>query len=121
MSHKVFVYGTLKVGHGNHRLLEGSKQLGEYTTPPKYSMYSLGGYPGVTDEGETAIQGELYEVNDNTFERLDMLEGYDPARVKDGRGFYDRIEIDTPEGKAWMYTITKRYVTDKQPMSEGHW
>ncbi|NIP41348.1 MAG: gamma-glutamylcyclotransferase, partial [candidate division Zixibacteria bacterium] len=62
-----------------------------------YTMYSLGGFPAVELSGTTAITGEVYEVDDQTFANLDRLEGY-PS-------FYNRIMIDTEHGEAWMYYI----------------
>ena len=92
---RVFVYGTLKRGHGNHLLLCASRFLGECHTPPVYSLHDLGFFPGLVSGGQTSITGEVYEVNDDTLEALDVLEGY-PR-------FYDRELIDTPYGAAWVY------------------
>lgn len=97
ITHKVFVYGTLKEGHGNYEyfLRDKAEYLGDFNTNPIYTMVSLGGFPGVLRNGKTSIKGEVYEVDKGTFSRLDGLEGY-PT-------FYTREEIDTPYGKAWMY------------------
>ena len=38
---------------------------------PKNGHLPFGGFPGVTSGGEYRIYGELYEVDDDTFERLD--------------------------------------------------
>ncbi len=38
----VFVYGTLKREHGNHRALEGSKFLGEAQTVERYALQVQG-------------------------------------------------------------------------------
>ncbi len=94
---QVFVYGTLKCGGHNHRLLEKDTFLGEHRTPPRYTMYSLGSFPAVTRRGNTAIRGEVYRISKQTFARLDRLEGY-PS-------FYNRVLIDTRYGKAWMYVM----------------
>ena len=71
---KVMVYGTLKRGHGNHRLLEGCPHVGD-TTLTGYDMYSLGGFPGIKD-GEGLIEVETYEINPLVLKLLDGLEGY---------------------------------------------
>lgn len=98
---KVFVYGSLKQGFGNHRLLEGSKYLGEAVTKPEFTMYDLGAFPAITRGGSSEIHGEVYEVDDNVFQRLDALEGYP--------NFYDRMQIETPYGEAWVYFVDKSY------------
>lgn len=96
---KVFVYGSLKQGYGNHPLIKDSVLLGECLTKPIYTMYSLGAFPAVVLQGNTSITGEVYEVDDDTFARLDRLEGYPD--------FYDRTMIDTDHGKAWMYFLER--------------
>ena len=103
----VLVYGSLKKGYYNSYLLEGSLQIGVHVTEPEYTMYDLGAYPAITNTGGTAIHGELYEVDDGVFKRLDTLEGY-PS-------FYNRKEVDTPYGKAWVYFIedTSRFNEDR--------
>lgn len=119
--HKVFVYGTLKKGYGNHRLLEKSKFLGTAYTHSEFSLYN-GGFPYATDGGKNEIKGELYEVDDNTLQNLDWLEGY-PSH-------YNRIETQVADeydglDKAWIYIATentKRHINPNRlirPVSEN--
>lgn len=101
---KVFVYGTLKRGHGNHVLLEQSKFLGAGVTTEKYVMYKSG-VPFVSKQLKlTTIFGELYSVDELTLNNLDMLEGHP--------NWYKREKISisyiSDEGKtntteAWLY------------------
>ncbi len=112
--HKVFVYGTLKKGHGNHDfLLQGSKFIGEFTTKEKYNMKD-GGFPYVCRKGETMfpIRGEVYEVNDDTLQSLDWLEGI-PSH-------YQRmpVEIDGLEGVE-MYSIEQAEGREDCPIVDG--
>lgn len=75
---RVFVYGTLKKGEMNHSLLSDATFLGECTTVLKYAMVNLGqGYPYVLGRYEKGkqIKGELYLVDADTKEALDILEG----------------------------------------------
>ena len=85
MTHRVFVYGTLKRGYGNYRMfLRDAHFAGEAKTPPSYGMLSAGGFPVVMPvswDGK-AVAGELYHVDDRTLARLDGLEGVRP----DGTG-----------------------------------
>jgi gamma-glutamylcyclotransferase (GGCT)/AIG2-like uncharacterized protein YtfP len=108
---KVFVYGSLKEGRSNAYLLSGSKLLGEALTRPSFTMLNLGVYPGVVLKGSTAIHGEVYEVSEITFARLDMLEGY-PS-------FYDRMEIDTEYGAAWIYFLASPDDYSERRIVEG--
>lgn len=96
--HKVFVYGTLRRGFGNHRLLFTSQFLGTDTVTG-FTMLSVGNfYPALLGNGRSVsvITGEVYEVNDETFKSLDYLEGY-PQH-------YNRMLVRTANGhEAWVY------------------
>jgi len=96
---RVFVYGTLKKGFCNHAVLGKSAVfIGDYITGKKYKMYDCGSYPALRLEGTTAIIGEVYDIIG--LDRLDQLEGY-PI-------LYDRIQIETDYGMAWVYYMTQR-------------
>jgi len=99
---KVFVYGSLLFGLGNHGLLRNSRLLGEDETKDLvYTMYDLGNFPGVVLEGKDRIYGEVYEVDDLVFHNLDTLEGYP--------NFYSRKEVDlVHNGTAWMYYLNNK-------------
>lgn len=85
MTHRVFVYGSLMKGFGNHGLLQDSA----FVSPASikgYSLYSLGAFPAaVRGLGQSTILGEVYEVDDATLARLDRLEGH-PT-------FYERQQV----------------------------
>ena len=84
MTNLVFVYGTLKKGFGNHRLLEKSHCLGEAYLP-RTKMVNLGAYPAVIAGGKKEVMGEVYQVDEETLARLDRLEGH-PS-------FYERQQV----------------------------
>lgn len=88
--HKVFVYGSLKKGFGNHPLIDNptTRLLGEYFLDGA-EMFSLGSFPGVI-RGEGRVTGELYEVDDSTLRDLDRLEGH-PT-------FYERMPMMVTSG-----------------------
>jgi gamma-glutamylaminecyclotransferase len=73
---KIFTYGTLLAGEPNHRILRGSRCIGPARTPPRFKLVDLGSFPGMLAEGNTAILGELYEVDDDVLGALDRLEGH---------------------------------------------
>jgi gamma-glutamylaminecyclotransferase len=72
----LFVYGTLKRGLRNHRLIADQEFLGEAVTEPRYRVFDLGPYPGlVTDEANgLAVRGELWAVSDCCLAELDDFE-----------------------------------------------
>lgn len=113
---KVAVYGSLRVGMGNHPLLVQvhAKLLGAQRVSG-YNMVSLGGYPAVYEAaGDITI--EVYDVAHNEEEsmrRLDWLEGYP--------GFYSRKQIETRWGPAWIYYMDQHDCMHRRPVPEGDW
>lgn len=110
MTHRVFVYGSLKRGHWNSALLSEYHAVfrGETVTEQRYHMLSgrverSGRFPVVLD-GHPApfarpVSGEIYHVSDECLVQLDRLE-----RVPDS---YERkIAGVTEDGhpvQAWIY------------------
>lgn len=93
---KVAVYGTLRAGFGNHRLLQDSEYVGPVSI--KGVMYDLGAYPAVSLKGDNLISCEVYEVDDTTLGKLDWLEGHPD--------FYERRRVHTHKfGDVFMYII----------------
>lgn len=105
--HRVFVYGSLKSGgevRGLHQF-EGATIVGKAKTKyPDYNLIDLGSFPGVTKNGDKFIQGEVWEVDDQTFSDLDAIEGYPH--------FYNRETTHTTKGPAWMYYLQKEDYND---------
>lgn len=111
---KVVVYGTLKQGFGNHRLLANSKYLGVHTIPDGYTMYSLGGFPAIVEGGDRPVVAEVYEVDRETLIRLDGLEGHP--------NWYCRKTIPTQYGEADVYVMPKHKIRPNTPVVEdGIW
>lgn len=113
----VFVYGTLRQGFGNHRLLEnpGVRYVGrDYLTG--FRMVSCGGFPAIypVDSGvpDSTIVGELYEVDDDTMVNLDRLEGV-PYH-------YQRDKVMTINGtETWVYVQERS--GNRPPVPSGDW
>ncbi|MEQ6886959.1 gamma-glutamylcyclotransferase family protein [Salicola sp. Rm-C-2C1-2] len=97
---RIAVYGTLKRGYGNHRLLMRARFLGTDHLN-SIVLHDLGPCPGAVDQPSQGIVVEVYEVDERTFERVDALEGYN-ARAPE-RGEYTRQLRDTRFGAAWVY------------------
>lgn len=89
----VAVYGTLKEGYGNHRLLQGCKLVGKGNTIKKFPMVQGFGFPyAYYEEGVGHnIQVEVYEVSIDVLDRLDQLEGVDS-------GHYTPVSVDVDLG-----------------------
>jgi len=102
--HLLFVYGTLKKGLLNSHYLKYETFLGEAKTLSKYPLID-GKFPSLIDKNGMGFQvkGELYDVADITYERLDKLESHPH--------FYHRKEIavifNNNIVKAFCYFKTK--------------
>ncbi len=96
--HRVFVYGSLLRGEPNAHNLDGAAWLGMARTEDRYGLVDLGAYPGLVD-GDGAVLGEVYAVDDGTLARLDRFE--DVPRL------YERVSVTLRGGRAAM---TYRYV-----------
>ena len=96
----VFVYGSLRYEMSNHRCLEKSL-FSHSTIVHNFDMFSLGAYPFISD-GNGSVVAELYYVNDETFKKLDDLEGY-PR-------FYNRkvVEAKMVVKVGFISSITKK-------------
>jgi len=101
---KVFVYGTLKKDNSTRglNLWSDATYVGDAVTHDQFNLWDMGSFPAVTLKGNASISGEVWEVSDEVFESLDRIEGYPE--------FYERTEIETAYGKAWMY-----YIPDIEP------
>ena len=71
---KVFVYGTLMRGQGNHDAFLEDDWYDGTGTACGFDMYDIGYYPGIV-KGNGDVAGELYEVPEDAIKDLDGLEG----------------------------------------------
>lgn len=103
---KIFVYGTLKRGHSNHRLLAGAKFLGEATLDGAHVLLDAG-FPVCVKmpTGAGVVTGEVFEVTREQLIRLDQLES-------EGRMYHRRkrkVTYAQGKGRAWVYLGDKNY------------
>lgn len=111
---RVFVYGTLRAGEANHGLLTGAAFVGRVERQPGLSMVDTGWFPAVyLDPEGSGIVGEVYEIDGAILRRLDGLEGYP--------GHYDRQQIETPFGSAWIYLYSAAKAARFPLVMGGDW
>lgn len=115
--HIVAVYGTLRQGHGNHRIIaeagDGAEFKGAFrTNGSEWRMVSLGGFPACVP-GDGNISVEVYAVNDATLHRLDCLEGYPTL--------YQKGKLTTPWGEATIYVMSPSSVRGAPHIESGDW
>ena len=110
MSHRVFVYGTLKRGFYNHKHISSSNAtyLGDRTTSTRYPLfvdfYKIPYLVNAPNEPFCKpIAGELYNIDDATLQTLDVLEGVAAKR-------YERVSVNLDDEKepCWIYLLPNR-------------
>lgn len=111
----IFVYGSLKRGFSNHHRMECSEFICSTRTLEKFAMFDLDQFPGVIKEKKVSyIHGEVYDLNANTLEKIDIYEGE----------WYSREDVELEAGlTALMYFLIK-YPWDTESLrivSEGIW
>ncbi|MCL7943945.1 gamma-glutamylcyclotransferase family protein [Marinobacter sp. ATCH36] len=97
---RVGVYGTLKKGQSNHQVLAGSHFVGRCQLS-QICLCDLGPYPGAMLRSSEGIEVEVYDVSEQVFAGLDELEDYNPQSPH--LGDYDRRQMETDFGLAWVY------------------
>lgn len=133
--HRVFVYGTLRQGGSRRGALEEATEISKKAYLVGFKMYHLGGFPGIihlsSGERGEPIVGELYQIDERTLARLDMIEGHQEERPE--ASFYRRTEVQIVvprEGEnkkaeiftAWTYVFNNPARIKSCPVIEsGDW
>lgn len=113
---QIFVYGTLRRDgrlHGYYMDKATFQRM--VKTAPKFTLYSLGGCPGLVEGGTTAVVGEVYECPAEVVEYLDRLEGHPHC--------YERKVIDLEDGsrvQAYVLPMRKTFARNAIIQS-GDW
>ncbi len=93
---KVFVYGTLKEGCGNHPCLRGSPKITEGWLYGFQMWQNFIPYVRKVNDQNSRVYGEVYEVTrDILINNLDVLEGHPD--------FYERVFVPDQLGGVWIY------------------
>lgn len=112
----VFVYGTLKKGGWNHRLLRNSNFIDYAKTVEPFYMVNLNGPTGFpfvvsgdlrSDDYKGSVLGEVYSVDELTLKKLDALEGYPNLYLREK--FDLKLTTDGTSVSAFMYFQNASY------------
>lgn len=115
--YRVFVYGTLKSGEGNHHLLKKVARFQGNETLNGYVMIHLGGFPAIIKYNpQWNVHGEVWDVTADTLARLDILEGV-------GHGMYIKATCELPySGKSFVYVMPETRLYAGVPfIPSGRW
>lgn len=121
----VAVYGSLLSGLHNHRFLSTAtpKGKGIVSKANKLTMLNLtgGAYPHVVDDlpkHATDIKVEVYEVDKETADDLDMLEGYPTHYTR--KQFPIQLD-DGTRTTAWVYIGNDVEGNERDWVADGDW
>lgn len=111
---RLFVYGNLRRGERYHDFLMGAHFLGRALTRPLYTLRASGMTPGMADNGEQAVMGELYELDAEHLTRLDRLGG--------APGLYVRKLVQLADGSsADAYFMPEAHARCYPEITGGDW
>jgi gamma-glutamylcyclotransferase (GGCT)/AIG2-like uncharacterized protein YtfP len=126
----VFVYGTLRRGQHNHRLLRGRTVAEHPAVLPGHALHDAGLPYVVPGTAEDRVAGELMVVRPSEYaealQALDWLEGYRPGQSS----HYVRVRatVQLRDGaqeqhvEAWVYRAGERFrPTDTTLVASGDW
>ena len=115
--HLVFVYGTLRRGgvgampirFPDSKFIADAKVSG--------SLYDLGAYPGlILDESNSSVTGEVYEVDDQTLNKLDEFEASSNYWRKPVE-----ISLGTHRKACWTYEPNPEFYALRTLITSGDW
>ena len=110
----VFVYGSLQRGERNHRMMAGAHLLRLAKTVPAFELFDLGSFPAMVACGTGQVLGEVYEVEPDLLDRLDIFEGV-PA-------LYERHTIALEDGsEADAYLMRQARLGRARRITNGNW
>ena len=115
--HLVAVYGTLRKGYGNNRLIKDAEQILTMSIGG-FEMKSLGAFPIAQVNKDKAIVVEIYHITDDELVACDRLEGH-PNWYK--RTQVGQLDIGDGEQPLWLYVMPSGEYPDAMPVESGDW
>jgi gamma-glutamylcyclotransferase (GGCT)/AIG2-like uncharacterized protein YtfP len=115
--HLVFVYGTLRrdgagamsIRFPDSKFIADAKVNG--------SLYDFGAYPGlILDESNSLVVGEVYEVDDETLDKLDDFEASSDYLRKQVE-----ISLDNDRRMCWTYQPNPEFYSLRTLITSGDW
>ena len=75
--HNIFVYGSLRVGEYNFNAFQTHYNINPIKTNVKlkgYKLFSLGQYPGIIEDLNSTIIGDILQVNEECYKHIHKME-----------------------------------------------
>lgn len=123
MPNQLFVYGSLRQGFQNNRILQrfGAEFIGPARLPG-YDLHAVTWYPGIkpNESNQVGVLGEVYKLPENTDEimnTLDLYEGY--SKDNEPGSLFVRREVAVNGEPAYVYVYNGRVEGGK--IQSGDW
>lgn len=123
-----FVYGTLLPGQPNFYLWGSAIVQMEEAQFNGGRLYDMGFYPMAVAAKTALVQGMIITVTPVHYEailqRLDELEGFDPASPADSAYQRQQVQVIVANGRfqpAWIYMGQPQFVKNKPIITDGSW
>lgn len=115
--HLVFVYGTLRRGGAGAMSIRFPDAKFIADAKVSGSLYDLGACPGLLlDESNSSVTGEVYEVDDETLNKLDDFEA---------SSYYRRKQVEISLGAhrraCWIYEPDPEFYSRRTLITSGDW
>ncbi|MBA3247259.1 MAG: gamma-glutamylcyclotransferase [Pyrinomonadaceae bacterium] len=115
--HLVFVYGTLR--RGGLRAMPMIFPAATFidTATVQGRLYDFGTYPGLLlDESNSSVVGEVYEVDDETLNKLDAIEA-------DSHYWRKQVELSVGGRRqiGWVYVYNPQFYSRLILIESGDW
>jgi len=127
MNKLIGVYGTLRKGESNHRVL-GNSEYVKTIRVNGFAMYGLSGFPAVIKGAdEDSIVIEVYRIIDQKISNeIDLLEGFDRERPNSFDNFYtiQILNVNSIDESIEIYTFDHKpdMVQERGPkLRSGDW
>lgn len=115
--HLIFAYGTLRRDGANAMSVRFPDSKFIADAKVNGSLYDFGAYPGLMlDESNSLVIGEVYEVNDETLNKLDDFEassGYLRKQVE--------ISLGGDKRMCWIYEPNPEFYSLHTLITSGDW
>lgn len=111
----LFVYGTLKNSLPKNSLVGSGKIKGK--------LFDLGFYPGAIESDDGIIEGVIYDVDDETLNRIDGFEGYRKNDIENSlfvRKLTTATTYDCKEISVYVYYY-KQSIENSEEILSGNW
>jgi gamma-glutamylcyclotransferase (GGCT)/AIG2-like uncharacterized protein YtfP len=110
---KLFVYGTLRRGQTAHHLLADARFIATAWTEREYTLLDMGTYPALVPGGDTAVLGEIYELDAQALMELD--------RYEDAPDLYRRVLTTIGDHEVFVYLLGAEHASNRPKLRDGDW